>query len=42
MIGVWLIIVALAAVGLVTGDDAAIFAALIMSLIGVITERIFK
>jgi hypothetical protein len=40
MIGIWLIIIALAAFGLVTGDVAAVFAALIMSLIAVISERI--
>jgi hypothetical protein len=42
MIHIWLIIIGLAAFGLVSGDDAAVFAALIMAAVGVVTEKIFK
>jgi hypothetical protein len=42
MIHIWLIVIGLAAFGLVSGDDAAVFAALIMAAVGVISERISK
>lgn len=40
MIGIWVIIISMAMYGIVASDIAAVFAALIMAAIAVVSERI--